>query len=155
VIILDEHFPPRDESSPHAPRCWMRRLWDELVATPAGFVLYGGTAIALRLGHRQSRPNTLTCLVNRGGEVQVSFFGGLFWKQNVSYWFLLSPELLHPSCPTILHATVCQNIFIGANETHLDVQASASCPGVRLEWLAPRLPAPERSRCGNQEGGQG
>lgn len=85
-----------------------RRLWDELAATPAGFVLYGGTAIALRLGHRQSRdfdffrargfappelleevrylrgavvqqsrPNTLTCLVDRGGEVQVSFFGGL------------------------------------------------------------------------------
>jgi hypothetical protein len=31
-----------------------RRLWPELSATPAGFILYGGTAIALRLGHRQS-----------------------------------------------------------------------------------------------------
>lgn len=31
-----------------------RRLWDELVAIPAEFVLYGGTAIALHLGHRQS-----------------------------------------------------------------------------------------------------
>ena len=31
-----------------------RRLWDELGATPKEFVLYGGTAIALRLGHRQS-----------------------------------------------------------------------------------------------------
>ena len=31
-----------------------RRLWDELGETPPGFVLYGGTAIALRLGHRQS-----------------------------------------------------------------------------------------------------
>lgn len=31
-----------------------RRLWDELSATPSGFVLYGGTAIALRLGHRHS-----------------------------------------------------------------------------------------------------
>jgi hypothetical protein len=31
-----------------------RRLWPELAATPPGFVLYGGTAIALRLGHRQS-----------------------------------------------------------------------------------------------------
>lgn len=85
-----------------------RRLWDELGATPDPFVLYGGTAIALRLGHRcsedfdffsnqefspsmllnqvrylagaetvQSAPNTLTCIVNRGGPVQVSFFGGL------------------------------------------------------------------------------
>lgn len=31
-----------------------RRLWDELKATPNDFVLYGGTALALRLGHRQS-----------------------------------------------------------------------------------------------------
>jgi hypothetical protein len=31
-----------------------RWLWDELEAVPAEFVLYGGTAIALHLGHRQS-----------------------------------------------------------------------------------------------------
>ena len=31
-----------------------RRLWPELRATPKGFVLYGGTAIALRLSHRES-----------------------------------------------------------------------------------------------------
>ena len=31
-----------------------RRLWNELGAVPAEFVLYGGTAIALHLGHRQS-----------------------------------------------------------------------------------------------------
>jgi hypothetical protein len=31
-----------------------RRLWPELSATPSEFVLYGGTAIALRLGHRES-----------------------------------------------------------------------------------------------------
>ena len=31
-----------------------RRLWDELSAVPREFVLYGGTAIALHLGHRQS-----------------------------------------------------------------------------------------------------
>lgn len=87
-----------------------RQLWGELGQTPKrfGFVLYGGTALALRLGHRQSvdfdffttapfvpssllseipylkgatvqqsSENTLTCLVDRGGPVQVSFFGGL------------------------------------------------------------------------------
>lgn len=85
-----------------------RRLWDELDQTPPDFVLYGGTALALRLGHRQSldfdffstlpftpstlyvdipylkgaaliqsAPNTLTCRVNRDGDVLVSFFGGL------------------------------------------------------------------------------
>lgn len=82
------------------------RLWSELSAVPAEFVLYGGTAIALHLGHRHSvdfdffgdRPlnpatlesgisflsdakviqrdkNTLSALVERGGRVQVSFFG--------------------------------------------------------------------------------
>ena len=83
-----------------------RRLWDELIAVPGTFVLYGGTAIALYLGHRESvdfdffgserfdpddlyrtvpfladseviqkSANTLTCLVDRGGDVLVSFFG--------------------------------------------------------------------------------
>jgi len=31
-----------------------RQLWAELKDTPRAFVLYGGTALALRLGHRQS-----------------------------------------------------------------------------------------------------
>ncbi len=31
-----------------------RRLWEELQAVPQEFVLYGGTALALHLGHRQS-----------------------------------------------------------------------------------------------------
>lgn len=96
---------PRLEILPVA----QRRLWDEIVdAVPEGFVLYGGTALALRLGHRisedfdffaneaflpgnleralsfldgaqriQSSPNTLVSLVDRGGPVKVSFFGGL------------------------------------------------------------------------------
>jgi hypothetical protein len=83
-----------------------RKLWPELAATPD--TLYGGTALALRLGHRSSvdfdffsnepfdperlaravpylrgaervrvSPDTLTCRVERGGPVLVSFFGGL------------------------------------------------------------------------------
>jgi len=83
-----------------------RRLWDELSDVPKQFTLYGGTAIALHLGHRnsvdfdffgsekfnchklystipflkgseitQQAPDTLGCLVDRGGLVQVSFFG--------------------------------------------------------------------------------
>src|SRR5258708_9403327 len=31
-----------------------RALWKELKATPKHFVLYGGTALAIRLGHRVS-----------------------------------------------------------------------------------------------------
>jgi len=85
-----------------------RALWAELGGTPDNFTLYGGTALALRLGHRASvafdffsnasfdpddlarnipyvrdaervqvGPDTLTCRVERGGPVLVSFFGGL------------------------------------------------------------------------------
>ncbi len=83
-----------------------QRLWAELNTTPERFTLYGGTALALRLGHRfsvdfdffgsadfkpaelrarvpylaggktiQDEPNTLTMTLDRGGPVQVSFFG--------------------------------------------------------------------------------
>jgi len=83
-----------------------RRLWDELGEIPPRFVLYGGTAIALQLGHRasddfdffsdspldpvvplpaysflqgatvtQRDPDSLSCIVDRGGPVKVSFFG--------------------------------------------------------------------------------
>ncbi len=85
-----------------------RALWPELDATPEDFTLYGGTALALRLGHRNSvdfdffsdtafdpdalarevpylagaervqiAAHTLTCRVERGGPVLVSFFGDL------------------------------------------------------------------------------
>ena len=83
-----------------------RRLWRELSTLPPEFVLYGGTAIALHLGHRESvdfdffsnkpldpahlvpampflagaivtqrEPNTLSCTVDRGGVIKLSFFG--------------------------------------------------------------------------------
>ncbi|MEQ1911397.1 MAG: nucleotidyl transferase AbiEii/AbiGii toxin family protein [Vicinamibacterales bacterium] len=94
-------FEPRLDVLPPA----QRRLWNELSEVPDYFVLYGGTAIALQLGHRQSvdfdlfgtrdfdpddllrslrflaggeimqrEAGTLTCLLDRGGPVQVSFF---------------------------------------------------------------------------------
>jgi hypothetical protein len=43
-------FNPRLDILP-APQ---RRLWSELIGVPSEFTLYGGTAIALHLGHRQS-----------------------------------------------------------------------------------------------------
>jgi hypothetical protein len=43
-------FTPRLDVLPSA----QARLWQELRATPEYFTLYGGTAIGLRLGHRQS-----------------------------------------------------------------------------------------------------
>lgn len=95
-------FAPRLDILP-APQ---RRLWSELAQTPPEFVLYGGTALALQLGHRESvdfdffgnrplnpnaltlavpflagatvtqrEPNTLSCTIDRGGSVKLSFFG--------------------------------------------------------------------------------
>src|SRR5438876_7869997 len=97
-------FKPRLDILPPAQRA----LWPELDATPDHFTLYGGTALALRLGHRESVDfdffsrtafdpaalareipyltgteqvqvvsHTLTCRVERGGPVLVSFFGNL------------------------------------------------------------------------------
>lgn len=43
-------FSPRLDVLPEA----QRQLWDELRAVPEEFTLYGGTAIALQLGHRTS-----------------------------------------------------------------------------------------------------
>ncbi len=105
---MAEGFQPRLDALPPA----QQRLWKELGSTPREFVLYGGTALALRLAHRQSadfdflssRPfvppelqqripylkgaevqqsteNTLTCLIDRGGLVQVTFLGGLPWNR--------------------------------------------------------------------------
>lgn len=43
-------FSPRLDVLPEA----QRRLWGELSSVPGEFVLYGGTALALHLGHRKS-----------------------------------------------------------------------------------------------------
>lgn len=43
-------FEPRLDILPES----QRRLWPELDAVPSEFVLYGGTALALQLGHRIS-----------------------------------------------------------------------------------------------------
>jgi nucleotidyltransferase AbiEii toxin of type IV toxin-antitoxin system len=102
--MAEEVFQPKLEILPSA----QRGLWPELDATPDHFTLYGGTALALRLGHRQSvdfdffsdvpfdpdrlardvpyldgtervqvAAHTLTCRIERGAPVLVSFFGGL------------------------------------------------------------------------------
>ena len=74
-------FSPKLEILPHA----QRRLWDELRHTPPEFVLYGGTALALRLGHRHSEdfdffsngsfaPNVLRNQVHYLQDAEVSQF---------------------------------------------------------------------------------
>src|SRR5205807_7844551 len=88
-----------------------QKLWRELTDTPKWFVLYGGTALALRLGHRQSedfdffsnkpfQPNSLRdrmpylrhaemtqfqgnplTAIVGDGPVKLSFFGSLGMKR--------------------------------------------------------------------------
>jgi nucleotidyltransferase AbiEii toxin of type IV toxin-antitoxin system len=112
-------FTPHLEILPPA----QKRLWPELATTPSTFTLYGGTGIALRLGHRasvdfdffswapfvpmnlmnqvpylatgtvvQSSANTLTMTVDRGGPVQLSFFGGLNLGQVAPAEVVSGPE---------------------------------------------------------------
>lgn len=45
-----KNFTPRLDALPAE----QRRFWPELASVPPDFVLYGGTGLALRLGHRQS-----------------------------------------------------------------------------------------------------
>lgn len=47
---MTEQFKPRLDILPKAQTC----LWHELIDTPQEFTLYGGTAVALQLGHRES-----------------------------------------------------------------------------------------------------
>jgi hypothetical protein len=61
-----------------------RRLWDEFVGVPREFVLYGGTAIALHLGHRTS--------------IDFDFFGDRAFE----------PAWLASSLPFLAGATVTQ-----------------------------------------------
>jgi Nucleotidyl transferase AbiEii toxin, Type IV TA system len=49
-VPLVREFLPRVDTLPPA----QVRLWPELSSVPKDFVLYGGTALALHLGHRQS-----------------------------------------------------------------------------------------------------
>lgn len=49
-LIMDTYFHPKLNCLPAA----QRRFWNELDAVPEEFVLYGGTALVLHLGHRES-----------------------------------------------------------------------------------------------------
>lgn len=73
-------FTPRLDILPPA----QRRLWDEFDDVPPEFVLYGGTALALHFGHRQS--------------VDFDFFGTR----------LLDPAHLIPAMPFLADAIVTQ-----------------------------------------------
>jgi predicted nucleotidyltransferase len=55
---MPQRFEPKSDVLPQA----QREIWPQLAAVPKlSFVLYGGTAVALQLGHRQSLDFDLFC----------------------------------------------------------------------------------------------
>ena len=130
-----------------------RRVLAELGATPDGFVLYGGAALALRLAHRRpdefsflsAQPfdplrlldtvpylrdaevirrgrDTLTCLVDRGGIVRVSFAGGV--SSRVEDPDFAEPPGIRVASLVDLAATTVQAVGTRSRATdHLDIDA--------------------------------
>jgi Nucleotidyl transferase AbiEii toxin, Type IV TA system len=152
-------FAPRLDILPEA----QRRLWAELGGTPTGFTLYGGTAIALRLGHRQSldfdffaqlpfepdallkriaylkgavvrhsSPNTLTTTVDRGGPVQVSFFGGLKLGQVEAPDFTIDPKLAVASLMDLAGTKAWVIIQRVEPKDYIDIHALMTKGGIPL-----------------------
>ena len=76
-------FSPKLNILPQA----QRNLWDELKGVPKSFVLYGGTAISLQLGHRES--------------VDFDFFG----REE------FDPDILLETIPALKNAKVIQREF--------------------------------------------
>jgi hypothetical protein len=114
---MTTNFTPRLDILPPP----QRRLWDELAAVPTEFVLYGGTAIALHLGQRQS--------------MGFDFFGDR----------PLDPALLAPAVP-FLPAQSSRSEHQISSVARLTVAAwsncfSSDCPG--SPRLLPPLVAPD------------
>ena len=150
---------PRLETLSHH----QRRLWTELRTTPPRFVLYGGTALALRLAHRRSEDfdffsaepidstrlldtipylrdaevirraeDTLTCIVDRGGLVRVSFFGGLALNRVENPESAQGPRVMIASLAD-LGATKAQVVQTRASaKDYLDVDALLRLGGISL-----------------------
>lgn len=157
-------FRPRLDTLPAA----QQRLWPELARTPAHFTLYGGTAIALRLGHRPSADfdffspmtfaprslleelpylkqaevrtsaqNDLTVTVDRGGPVQLTFFGNFDLGQVRAAEIAEGPELRIASLLDLAGmkaAVVTQRAEV---KDYLDIHALLTNGGISLaEMLA-------------------
>ena len=73
-------FAPRLDILPPA----QRSLWPHLVQVPGHFVLYGGTAIALRLGHRQSVDFDFFSDVDLDGEQKNNLLREITWLNGAS-----------------------------------------------------------------------
>ncbi len=140
-----------------------RRVLAELGATPSGFVLHGGAALALRLGHRRPEsfgflstesfdplrildrvpclrgaevvrrgPDTLECVVDRGGIVRVSFSGGAMRGRVEDPEFAEPPGLEVASLADLAAAAVRDVQVRARAKDRLDVDAAVRLGDVDL-----------------------
>jgi hypothetical protein len=112
VRLLMTNFVPRLDILPAA----QRRLWTELNEVPPEFVLYGGTAIALHLGHRES--------------VDFDFFGSEAFD----------PSKLQPKMSFMANAQITQrgpNTLTGSVDRDGLVKVFFWCPKHRASSSAP------------------
>lgn len=152
-------FQPRLDTLSHH----QRRVLAELGATPRGFVLHGGTALALRLAHRRPddfsflsaepfdplqlldripclrdaevirRGNAvLTCIVDRGGIVRVSFSGGGVRRRVEDPEFAEPPGIEVASVVDLAAATVQAVQSRSSAKDLLDVDAIVRLGGISL-----------------------
>lgn len=152
-------FQPRLDSLSHH----QRRVLAELGATPRGFVLHGGAALALRLEHRRPEEfgflsrapfdplrllaqvpylrnadvirrgrDRLTCLVDRGGIVRVSFSGGVVHGRVEDPELAEAPGIMVASMVDLAAATVQAVQSRSSAQDYLDVDALIRLGGVNL-----------------------
>ena len=106
-----------------------KRLWEMLGGTPSGFVLYGGTALALRLGHRESvdfdffsRTPFLPDILRRS----IPYLEGSLTTQN---------EENTLSCVLDLHGEVKVSFFGGLSLSSVKDPDKAEGPGILVASL--------------------
>lgn len=152
-------FQPRLDTLSHH----QRRVLAELGATPRGFVLHGGAALALRLAHRRPEDfsflstapfdphrlldkvpylrgaevirrgrDKLTCIVDRGGIVRVSFSGDAV-RRRVEEPELAEPPGIEVASMVDLAAATVQAIQSRSRaQDYLDVDAIVRPGGISL-----------------------
>jgi hypothetical protein len=114
---IESNFVPRLDALPPA----QRRLWNELGTIPAEFVLYGGTALALHLGHRQS--------------VDFNFFGSRVFQPHelTDRLAILATATITQQAPNTLNVTVDRG-----GPVRLSFFGIPAIPHLRPPLIAPR-----------------
>jgi len=119
-------FTPKLEILPRP----QRSLWDELRTTPKQFVLYGGTALALRLGHRQSEDFDF---FSSQSFISEELLAGLSYLENATAVKLAENTL---TCQVQRQGPVLISFFGGLDLRRVQEPDTAPGNGIRVASLA-------------------